>query len=292
VSLIEQAIARLKVDAGPKGKPGVESKPPSAWSPGPQKADEPVSHGPPLNVDLDALRVGGYLPEKDKNRQFADYFRSIKRPLIEKALSGTTSAGDPRIILVASALPGDGKTFTCVNLALSIAKERDISVLLVDMDVAKQHVTEIFGLRSRPGVLDALVDDHVDVEPLIVQTNIRGFSILPAGRWVDGTAELLSSNRMRKILESLCARNSRRILLLDSPPLLVTNEGKTLVKSAGQVVLVVRAGQTPRPAVQAAIALFDPNQGGGVILNQVTGATPEAYYGYGNSSVDESRALV
>jgi protein-tyrosine kinase len=288
VSLIEQAIARLKDDAGPQGKSAIEPKPPVALAPAPQKADEPVSYGPRLTVDLDALRIGGYLPEKDKDRQFADHFRSIKRPLIEKALSGTTSAGDPRVILVASALPGDGKTFTSVNLALSIAKERDISVLLVDMDVAKQHITEIFGLRDRPGVLDALVNDQLDVEPLVVQTNIRGLSILPAGRRTDGTAELLSSNRMRKILESLCARNSRRILLLDSPPLLVTNEGKTLVKSAGQVVLVVRAGQTPRPAVQAAIALFDPRQGGGLILNQVAGAAPEGYYGYGNYGAEES----
>jgi Mrp family chromosome partitioning ATPase len=182
--------------------------------------------------------------------------------------------------MVASAVPGDGKTFTSINLALSMALERDISVLLVDSDVAKQHLTEIFGLRDRKGLLDALIDETLDAESLVVPTNIRGFAILPAGRRAEGTAELLSSSRMSHIIATLCARNPRRILLLDSPPLLITNEGRALVKIAGQVVLVVRAGETPRHAVQAAIELFDPSQAGGLILNQVKVGLTEGYYGY------------
>ncbi len=105
-----------------------------------------------LVIDVNALRAGGYLPEVDKDRQFADHYRRIKRPLIEKALSGDNAGGEPRIIMVASAVPGDGKTFTSINLALSMALERDISVLLVDSDVAKHHITDIFGLRERKGL--------------------------------------------------------------------------------------------------------------------------------------------
>ena len=131
--------------------------------------------------------------------------------------------------------------------------ERDISILLIDADVAKHHVSQIFGLDQQPGLLDALVNEHLDAESVIVPTTTRGFSILPAGRLVPNTAELLSSDRMRKIVTGLCARNPRRILLLDSPPLLMTNEGRASMKIAGQVVLVVRAGETPRHAVQAAI---------------------------------------
>jgi len=114
-----------------------------------------------------------------------------------------------------------------------------------------------------------------------VPTSSRGFSILPAGTRVEGTAELVSSNRMRQIVTTLCSRNPRRILLLDSPPLLITNEGRSLVKIAGQVVLVVRAGETPRHAVQAAIDMIDEKQAGGVILNQVKVGLTEGYYGYG-----------
>jgi Mrp family chromosome partitioning ATPase len=91
---------------------------------------------------------------------------------------------------------------------------------------------------------------------------------------------------MRQIVTSLCARAPRRILLLDSPPLLITNEGRALVKIAGQVVLVVRAGHTPRHAVQDAVELFDTQQAGGIILNQVQMGLSAAYYGYGTYGAD------
>ncbi len=282
MSLVEQAIARLKREqtgtqiGAPRVSPGPRSQVPFVELP-----EDAASLAQRFPVDIEVLRAAGYLPEKSRDRQFADHYRRIKRPLIDKALSGDLGTGDPRIIMIASAVPGDGKTFTSINLALSMALERDISVLLVDSDVSKQHITEIFGLRGRMGLLDALVDDNLDVESLVVPTNMRGLSILPAGRRVEGTAELLSSSRMRSIVTSLSGRSSRRILLLDSPPLLITNEGRAIVKIAGQVVLVVRAGGTPRHAVQAAIEMFDQKQAGGLILNQVKMGLTEGYYGYG-----------
>ena len=197
-------------------------------------------------------------------------------------MSGDLAAGEPRVIMVTSAVPGDGKTFTSINLAFSMALERDISVLLVDCDVAKHHITDIFGLRDEDGLLDALTDETLDLESLVVPTNVRGFRFCRRARASEATAELLSSNRMRQIVASLCARNPRRILLLDSPPLLITNEGRALVKIAGQVVLVVRAGDTPRHAVQDAVGMFDPQQAGGIILNQVAVTGGESYYGYGS----------
>jgi protein-tyrosine kinase len=282
MSLVEQAIARLKNQQSGTKRPMLGGS--AARSVVPSTVNESVESASAANrlvIDVNALRAGGYLPEVGKERQIADQYRRIKSPLIEKALSGDTAGGEPRIIMVASAVPGDGKTFTSINLALSMAQERDISVLLIDSDVAKHHITDIFGLRERKGLLDALTDQSLDAEALVVPTSSRGFSILPAGGRVEGTAELVSSNRMRQIVASLCARNPRRILLLDSPPLLITNEGRALVKIAGQVVLVVRAGETPRHAVQAAIGMFDEKQAGGVILNQVTVGFTEGYYGYG-----------
>jgi len=197
-----------------------------------------------------------------------------------KPLSSTQAIFIGLTIMVTSALPGDGKTFTSINLALSMALERDISVLLVDCDVAKQHVSQIMGVKQERGLLDALIDESADIESLVMQTNMRGLSLLPAGKRVEATAELLSSNRMRQIITALCHSNSRRIVLLDSPPLLITNEGRALVKIAGQVVLVVRAGYTPRHALQEAVELFDAQQAGGLILNHVAGDGNEDYYGY------------
>jgi protein-tyrosine kinase len=275
MSLVEQAISRLKSQSDPKAKPAT----PRAKAPTPINRDTNATV-PRLNIDLQELRAKGYLPEVEQDRSFGEHYRRIKRPLIEKAVAGT-AVGESRVIMVASAVPGDGKTFTSINLALSMALERDMSVLLVDSDVAKQHITGIFGLSRQPGLLDALQDDSVDPESLVIPTNIRGLSLLSAGSRAEGAAELLSSNRMRSIAENLCAANTGRILLLDSPPLLITNEGRALLKIAGQVILVVRASSTPRQAVQAAIRLIDARQAGGLILNDVTTASSDEYYGYG-----------
>ena len=284
MSLVEQTIARLKKQQIKAASVGPVDRSPHGTAPGPlvDHLEDTANLAKQITVDNADLRARGYFPELDTDRQFADQYRRIKRPLIDKALSGSAAVAEPRVIMVTSALPGDGKTFTSINLALSMALERDVTVLLIDSDVAKRHISDIFGLGEHAGLLDALVDENLDVESLIVPTTTRGLSILPAGRRVAGTAELLSSNRMRKIVTSLCTRNPRRILLLDSSPLLVTNEGRALVKIAGQVVLVVRAGVTPRQAVQAAVGLFDPQQAGGVVLNEVQASSKEGYYGYGS----------
>jgi protein-tyrosine kinase len=280
--LVEQAIARLKNQAGAPGAAARPSPAKPSVPPATDHVQEAVNAARAITLDMSALRARGYLPEESEDRKFSDHYRRIKRPLIDRALSGAVTMGEQRAIMVTSALPGDGKTFTSINLALSMALERDISVLMIDCDVAKRHVSDIVGMRDKEGLLDALVDESIDAESLIAPTNVRGLSILPAGRRVESTAELLSSNRMRQIIAGLCARSSRRILLLDSPPLLITNEGRVLVKIAGQVVLVVRAGHTPRHAVQDAIGLFDSAQAGGIILNQVRMNEKEGYYGYGS----------
>ena len=152
--------------------------------------------------------------------------------------------------MVTSALPGDGKTFTSINLALSMSLERDVSVLLVDCDVAKRHVGRHHGPgRTMPDSWTRWSTNPWTSSRWSIETNLPGFSILPAGRRTEGTAELLSSNRMRQVIIELCLHDPRRILLLDSPPLLITNEGRALLKIAGQVVLVMRAGHTPSHAV-------------------------------------------
>ena len=286
MSLVEQALARLKNQGATPSRP--RSPDYQAPQPAEREVESPEELARRLHVDLADLRARGYLPEKENDPHFASHYRLIKRPLVDKALSADTGAASRRIIAVASAIPGDGKTFTSINLALSMALERDVSVLLVDSDVPKQHISEIFGLRGKPGLLDALVNENLDPESLIIPTDIRGLSILPAGTRTESTVELLNSHRMKQIVTALCARSAKRILLLDSPPLLVTNEGRAIIKVAGQVVLVVRAGHTPRQAMQAAIELIGPDQAGGLILNEARGSSGEAYYGYGTYGASPS----
>jgi protein-tyrosine kinase len=278
MSLVEQAIARLR--QANKDKIGIDAAPVAT----PRVVQALVGESLPehnIQIDLGALRANGYLPEASRERQFAEHYRQIKRPLIEKALSDAAdSLRDYRFIMVTSAMPGDGKTFTAINLALSMARERDISVLLVDGDTPKRHVTEIFGLRELPGLTDALSDEAVNIESLVVGTNVPGLSILPSGQSMDGAAELLSSSRMRQLIASLTSKNPRRVMLVDSPPLLITSEGRAVLKVAGQAVLVVRASHTPQHAVEEAVALFDTQQAGGIVLNQVEAGLNEGYYRY------------
>ena len=277
MSFVEQAISKLR-QAAPGAEPARTG----------DSSGDTANLRALLPIDAEALRRLGYLPEEARNREFADQYRQIKRPLIRRALAGGVAAGiaaasapDLRVIMVTSALPGDGKTFTSVNLALSIARERDVSVLLIDADTPKPHVSELFGLQDQRGLLDALSDEAETVEPLIAPTSIAGLSILPAGTRLENSSELLASIRMRTLLQSLFTHQPRRLVLIDSPPLLITAEGRALIPSAGQIVLVVRAGQTPPQAVKDAVALFGEDHAGGVVVNAAAHSLNNRYYGYG-----------
>jgi exopolysaccharide/PEP-CTERM locus tyrosine autokinase len=235
-----------------------------------------------VSIDLDGLRAAGVLPPADKDQAFARQYRRIKRPLIAAAAGkADTPVPNANLIMVASALPGEGKTFTSVNLALSFARERDLEVLLVDADVAKPHITGVLGLREEPGLMDALADDAMDVAPLILPTDVPRLSVLPAGRGSEDSAtELLGSARMQALVRRILRLRPNRIVLFDSPPVLVTSESEILAHLVGQIVLVVRAGVTPQAAVLDALDLLG-DKPIGVVLNQVTREPAAGYYGYG-----------
>jgi exopolysaccharide/PEP-CTERM locus tyrosine autokinase len=229
-----------------------------------------------IAIDFDLLRSQGELPEKGLERRFADYYREIKRPLIHAMLAGEARP-DSRLVLVTSAMPAEGKTFTALNLALSIARERDVSVLLVDADVPKGHLSRTFGLQGAPGLLDALADETVDIDGLVVGTDIKGLEVLPAGRPTEGAAELIASARMGQIATRL-ARHQRRLVLFDSPPLLASSEARALKQIPGQILIVTRAGRTPRQALLDAIALIDKTKLHGLVLNDAHASNGDDYY--------------
>ena len=195
---------------------------------------------------------------------------------------GAEAAELDHLIMIASAVPGEGKTFTSINLALSMAVEKDISVLLVDADVAKPHISSVLGLQSEAGLLDALQDESLDVESLIVGTDVEGLCVLPAGRRTEMATELLASARMEEVMAQLARGDGTRIVLFDSPPLLLTSESRVLSMVVGQIVLVVRAGFTPQQAVLDAISHLPEGKYKGIVLNQceIEQDSPY-YYGYG-----------
>jgi len=238
--------------------------------------------------------VQGYVPEAGQERRFADYCREVKRPLIRKAMA-PAAPSERRLVMVTSALPGEGKTFVTLNLALSLARERDFSTLLVDADLPKAHISRALGLEGEPGLIDALVDEKRDPEPLVVGTDVPGLTVLPAGRPTEQAAELVASARMHQIAASLAGRNPRRLVLFDSPPLLASSEARGLVQIPGLVLLVVRSGRTPREALLSALSYIDKHRVHGIVLNESHAATSSqygnyGYYGYPDSGAGESAA--
>ena len=242
-----------------------------------------------LHVDRESLRDAGLIAPEYHEHLLANQYRDIKRPIIAHAFGKrATKIEDGNLIVVCSALAGEGKTFSSINLALSMAHERDHSVLLVDADVAKPHTSEMFGASDELGLLDVLENPDIPVQSLILPTDVDNLSILSAGRPRPNATELLASVAMENVCATLASLSEGHITIFDSPPLLQTSEAKVLASLAGQVVLVVRAEQTSHDAVLAALAAMDESKAVNLVLNQVrAGFTEYQYgYGYGNSYVN------
>jgi exopolysaccharide/PEP-CTERM locus tyrosine autokinase len=237
---------------------------------------------PAVVVDLDALRSAGFLAPEDYERQLAEEYRRIKRPLLANAFGiGAAKVSYGNLIMIGSALPGEGKTHTCINLALSIAMEKDRTVLLVDGDVAKPTISSLFGVEDQPGLLDALEEGHAGLHQMLLHTDLPRLRLLPAGRPRPSATELLASDRMRELCHELSERYPDRIVLFDSPPLLSTSEASAIAAAVGQVALVVASGLTPRSAVRHALDHVRPEQAVNVILNKQRQVSQGGYYGYG-----------
>ncbi|MBX5461122.1 MAG: AAA family ATPase [Steroidobacteraceae bacterium] len=252
-----------------------------------------AAHGTPeriVVIDQDALRAAGLLPPAKQARQIAEEYRQIKRPLIANALGrGATKLQNAHVIMMASAMPAEGKTFTSINLAFSMASEKDVTVLLVDADVAKPHISRLLGLDKERGLLDALQDPTLDVESLVLPTDVPGLSVLPAGKWSENATELLASQRMQQIVAGISRFDANRIALFDSPPLLLTTESRALSQVVGQIVMVVCANKSPQKVVLDAISQLGEHRCVSLVLNQSV-ANPTSnyyYYGYGYGQARE-----
>jgi protein-tyrosine kinase len=283
MSLVERALKKLQQGAAQGKLPGAPgtglANVGAAPAPAAPVLRRVLPKHAPVSVDRAALRTAGLAAPEYQDRQLADQYRQIKRPLIANATGrGAKKIANGQLIMVASALPGEGKTFTSINLALSLAMEKDITVLLVDADVAKRHISRIFGVEGEAGLLDALKDDTLDLESLVIPTDIEGLNILPSGNRTDIATELLSSTHMENTVSRLGAHNPNRIVLIDSPPLLLTSESRALASSVGQVVIVVRSGHTPQQAVLDAVSHIPADKAVGFILNQSHEHTSEGYY--------------
>lgn len=236
-------------------------------------------------IDQDTLRAAGMLPPAHQEHEVSQEYRRIKRPLINSALGrGVTPLPNANLIMITSAVPGEGKTFMSVNLAFSIRLEEDVTVLLVDGDVVNPRISQILGVENEQGLLDLIKDPAMPVTAAILPTDVPGLSFLPAGRPDSNATELLASARMQAVMSQLGSSEPARLVLFDSAPLLVTTESQALAHFAGQVLVVVRADQTPQQVLIDALDTLDDGKPVSLVLNQSLRPSSGYHYQYGVSA--------
>ena len=243
-----------------------------------------VVDGRSNEVEIDLARLGrmGFVVPGDSASVVAREFRQIKRPLLRNvARDESHTSNRSSLIMITSAVAGEGKTFCSINLAMSIAMEVDTSVLLVDADVVRPALLERLGLSNRLGLLDVLTGDVADLASVIVKTNIPKLSILPAGAPRAMATELLASAAMDELLLDLATRYPDRVIVLDAPPLLLTTESQVLASRVGQVVVVVDAERTPTHKVTQAFAAVESCPVVLSLLNKCSEPAASDGYGYG-----------
>lgn len=235
------------------------------------------------HINLEKLNKLGMITPDGEKSQLAEEFRLIKRPLITNVFNRDSSQiKDANLIMVTSSMPGEGKSFCAINLAMSIAMEMDHTVLLVDADVAKPSLPGLLGITAEKGLMDVMLDDNLDLSDVMIKTNVEKLTILPAGRGNRYATEMLASEAMGRLLKEIAGRYRDRVIIFDSPPLLATTEARVLAAHMGQIVMVVEAEKTTHDQLQEALAQIEKCDVVGLLLNKGKALIGTEYplYGY------------
>ena len=280
--------ARVGGPAQPRPEPEAEPQPQPERAAAPQPGPRPASRasGPAQPLDRKRLRAAGFIAPDSPVGPLAEEFRIVKRRLLLGVAGKTGVPADKRqSVLVCSSQSEEGKTFCAINLALSLAGEQDTEVLLVDADFNKPAILSTLGLEGERGLVDALADPFVDPESLVIRTDARGLSVLPAGRNVTHVTELAASERTQDVLRRLTQDRPRRIVLFDSPPALLASPASVLASHVGQLVMVVRADRTTEADLREALGLLSGCAHPSLLLNgagfAAGGPRFGSYSGYG-----------
>jgi exopolysaccharide/PEP-CTERM locus tyrosine autokinase len=253
--------------------------PPEQLAPAPEKE----ANDGRITINVVDLEKKGFVSINATRSRINEEYREIKRKLLKNAfglLSSTIERAN--IIMVTSARPSEGKTFTAVNLALSIAAEQDKTVLLVDADVLKPNVLRTLNAKAESGLMEYLIGEVDDISEVLYHTNIDKLKVIPAGRSHHLSTELLASKKMEETIREFSSRYADRIVIIDSPPMLGINESAVLAGFAGQAVMVVEEGKSKLNDIQKAVARLNPEMAIGFVVNKSTNSNSDdtGYYGY------------
>jgi receptor protein-tyrosine kinase len=232
------------------------------------------------NIDFGRLQTAGFITPAVQDSKLVHEFRVVKRPLLQTALAKSAApARNRNLIMVTSALPGEGKTFVALNLAMSIAMEVDCRVLLVDADVISPSLPRALGIEPAKGLMDVLTQSGTDVGDLFLRTNVERLTLLLAGTPNRGASEVLASDAMTRLLDEISSRYPDRIVVFDSPPLLATTESRVLASRMGQVVVVVEAARTTHAELESALSTIESCPVVLTLLNKAPESHVGSYYG-------------
>ena len=274
-SIIERSM-HAAAPAAPAAAPAAAAAAPEAKA-APQHSAPPVAEASlaprpgarVVELDLARMQAMGLVTAAGGRTALMEDFRIIKRPLLKRAFAEPAQNGRPgNLIMITSSLPGEGKTFCAINLAMSIAMELDHTVLLIDADVARPSVLSTLGLPAHRGLMDVLLDDKLDVADVMLRTNVDTLSIISAGSSNPRATELLASQAMNALVEEIANRYPDRIVIFDSPPLLLTSEAHVLAAHMGQIVVVVEAEATTQHAVKEALSQLEGLDNVNLIYNK------------------------
>jgi len=235
-----------------------------------------------FEIDIADLESRGFVSLHSTRSQINEEYREIKRKLLANAFGALSKTiTNANIIMVTSSRPSEGKTFTAINLALSIAAEKDKRVLLVDADVLKPNTLRTLGLKERPGLIEYLLGDVKEIGDVMFSSNINKLRIIPAGRAHHLSTELLASKAMYDLITEFSTRYPDRVIIIDTPPIIGINESAVLANFAGQAVMVVEEGRSRLSDIQKAVERLNPNMAIGFVVNKSLNSSEQTgYYGY------------
>ena len=235
-----------------------------------------------IKIDRQRLAKAGIIFTSTERSRVAEEFRIIIRQILAKAQQAASeSSENSRLIMITSARPREGKTFTSINIALAIASQLDFRVLAMDCDVERQSMSSVLGIEPDKGLVDLIADETLDMRDILLRTDISNLTVLPAGRKRPGVPELLSSRRMRDILAEIEHRYSDRYIVIDAPPCLATSDPSILASMVGQIVFVVEANRTQEAEIEESLRLVSACPNISLVLNKMEGTTSEHFGSYG-----------
>jgi protein-tyrosine kinase len=245
----------------------------------------PSQDAPLLEINFSKLQAAGFITPDSLRTPNTEAIRGIKRQLLKtafpqghKGVSGTNNHDN--VIMVTSSMPGEGKTFVSLNLAMSFCAERDLSVLLIDGDGHRRFLGGLLGATEGVGIVDILVDKTLQVGDLIQRTSIPNLSFLSGGHSHPHSAELLASKQFGQLMQDLAAHYPNRIIIIDTPPVLASTEAVVLSGYVGQTVVVVEKDRTSKRQLQRTLEMLDGARNVGCVLNFVPAEEDFTGYGY------------